>query len=112
MTKGCASGRKNTDHPHISSLRKDGIKRAGEGGEFEGRGTTSRARRDRMAARRAVPVATKEATGIDSNARGAPAPQEIISYIPRCMAARTACTLAAMSGAPTSSETRAQQRAP
>ena len=31
MTKGCASGRKNTDHPHISSLRKDGIKRAGEG---------------------------------------------------------------------------------
>ena len=29
-----------------------------------------------------------------------------------CMAARTACTLAAMSGAPTSSETRAQQRAP
>lgn len=29
-----------------------------------------------------------------------------------CMAARTARTLAAMSGAPTSSETRAQQRAP
>ena len=41
-----------------------------------------------------------------------PGGQEIISYIPRCMAARTACTLAAMSGAPTSSETRAQQRAP
>ena len=48
------------------------LKRAGEGGEFEGRGNTSRAGSDRMAAPWAVPVATKESTGIDSGDAGVP----------------------------------------
>ena len=55
-------------HPCFSK-----IKRAGEG-EFEG-GNPSRASSDRMAARRAVPVATQEATGIDSRDEGVP-PQQ------------------------------------
>ena len=48
--------------------------RWGKGGEFEGRGTPSRVSSDRMAAPWAVPVATKEATGIDSGDEGVPLP--------------------------------------
>ena len=43
----------------------------------------STAERDRKAARRAVSVATKEATGIDSRARGSPSSQTIMDSVSR-----------------------------
>ena len=47
-----------------------------EGLFFRGKGNPSRASSDRMAASRAVPVATEEATGIDSRDEGFPFPQQ------------------------------------
>ena len=63
-----AWGGRITRTPFLAPLRK---------------GWASSAGGDRKAARRAVSVATKEATGIDSRARGSPSPQTIMDSVSR-----------------------------